>query len=103
SAARPATSLAPGVCVELLAAIDRALEMGLVHLGAAGDVHPLRLVVELLLGAALRAARAGAQAAAPSGGHVLPGRAGRLLGLARAGPLLVHGPRRDLLGALGRS
>src|SRR5262249_14498041 len=70
---------------------------------AALDVHPLRLVVELLLGAALRPVRPGALAPAPAGRHVLPRRARRLTRLAGPGALLVDCPRRDLLGALGRA
>src|SRR5829696_6464331 len=45
-----------------LPAIDRPLQLLLVHLGAAVDAHPLGLVVELLLRAALRPVGAGALA-----------------------------------------
>src|SRR4051794_37239763 len=64
---------APPPELRLLSSVDSALELRLVHLRAARDVHPLRLVVELLLGAALRAIRAGALSAAPARGHVAAG------------------------------
>src|SRR3954453_21506662 len=86
----------------LLAAVDRALQLRLVHARAALDVELPRLVVELLLRAALRAVRAGAHAAAAAGGHVLAGEAGRRLRLAGTRPLLVDGARGDLLRALRR-
>ena len=42
---------------------DRSLQLALVHAGAAFDPQALRLVVELLLGLALRSARPGPLAA----------------------------------------
>src|SRR5919204_6955738 len=92
------------VYVELLTAVDRPLELRLVHARAAGDVHPLRLVVELLLRPSLGAVRAGAQAPATAGRDVARRRARRpALRLARACPLLVDGACRDLFGALRRA
>src|SRR5215204_3480797 len=85
-----------------LPAIDRPLQLLLVHLGAAVDAHPLGLVVELLLRAALRSVRARALAAAAARRHVLPRRSRRGAGLARAGTLLVHGASRDFFRSLGR-
>src|SRR5215208_2293809 len=85
-----------------LPAIDRPLQLLLVHLGAAVDAHPLGLVVELLLRAALRPVRAGAKAAAAARRHVLPRRSRRGASLARAGTLLVHGASRDLFRSFSR-
>src|SRR6266511_4867114 len=51
-----------------------ALQLLLRHPRAALDPAPLRLVVELLLRAALRPVRAGAQAATAAGGNVARGR-----------------------------
>src|SRR2546421_60963 len=84
----------PAGLLAALLAVDGPLELGLVHLRAAGDVHPPGLVVELLLRATLRPARAGANAAAAARGHVPRGRARARPRRARARPLLVHGPRR---------
>src|SRR5207237_7357154 len=86
----------------LLPAVHRALQLLLVHARAALDAHPLGLVVELLLRPALRPVRARAQAAALAGRHVCPRELRGLLRLAGAGPLLVHGPRSDLLRPLLR-
>src|SRR5207248_7531393 len=88
----------------LFPGIDRSLELLLGHLRTACDVATLRFVVELLLRAALRAARPRAQAAPAVGRHVVRRGTGRST-LRLAGPrsLLVDRARRDLLGALRRA
>src|SRR6266511_2231747 len=61
----------------------------------------LRLFVQLVEGPSARP-RVRAEPSAAPRGDVLDGRPAGLLGLARPGPLLVHGAGRDLLGdALG--
>src|SRR5439155_19607823 len=57
------------------------------------------LVVELVVRAAPRPSMR-SQAAPPSGGDVLHGGWAGGLRLPRAGPFLVHGSRRDLLGSV---
>src|SRR5262249_46924862 len=86
----------------LLTTVDGALELGLVHLRPARDVHPLRLVLELLLGAALRAIRARALTPAAARRRISPGRARRGLRLTAPRTLLVDGAGSDLLRALDR-
>src|SRR3954453_22591812 len=86
----------------LLPAVDRALQLLLVHARAALDAHALGLVVELLLRAALLPVGAGAEAAPAAGRDVLTGEARRLLGLPGAGTLLVDRASGDLLGLLLR-
>src|SRR5439155_11254265 len=93
---------APGSRGRLLAAIDGALQLRLVHLRAPGDVQPLRLVVELLLRAALRPVRARAKASAAARGDVATRRARGLLRFAAPRPLLVDRTSGDLLRPLGR-
>src|SRR5688500_3378430 len=87
-----------------LLAIDRALQLGLVHRRAALDPEVAGLLVELVARPALGTVRAGPLPAAARRRHVL--RRGPRPGarLARARPLLVDGARGDLLGTvLGRS
>src|SRR5215207_9217615 len=92
-------SCAVTACVaSSLATVDRPLELLLRHPRAPLDAHPLGLVVELLLRAALRTLGPGAQPAAATRRDVRPRQPRRRLRLARARPLLVHGPRCDLLG-----
>src|SRR5438874_5044596 len=87
----------------LLPGVDRTLQLGLVHLRPAFDVHALGLVVELLLRAAPRPAPAGAQTASATRGDISPRRPRRLAGLAATRAFLVDRPRGDLLGPLGRA
>ena len=83
-------------------AIDGALQLGLRHRRTPLDVLAARLVVELLLRAAARAP-VRPHATAPTRRDVVGGRPARLARLARAGALLVDGPRRDLLGDVLRT
>src|SRR5438477_13153923 len=85
-----------------LLAVDRALELLLVHARAALDAELPRLVVELVAGASLRPAGPRPLAAAPAGRHVARRRPGRPARLARPRALLVDCPRGDLLRPLGR-
>src|SRR5207237_7584520 len=78
-------------------AVDRGLELGLAHLRPALDPPVLGLLVELIAGAPAGAA-VRPEAAPPAGGDVPYRGPGSLPGLAGTGPLLVHGPRGDLLG-----
>src|SRR5207247_2813980 len=87
----------------LLPGVDSPLQLPLVHLRATGDVPSLGLVVQLLLRAALGAARAGTLAAAAAGGDVTTRGARRLPRLALSGPFLVDRPGGNLLSALGRA
>src|SRR5262249_26113914 len=59
-------------CRGLFASVDRALQLRLAHARAAVDSEAARLAVELLLGAALRPARARAKPAAAARRHVGP-------------------------------
>src|SRR3954469_7622346 len=86
----------------LLPAVDRALQLLLVHARAALDAHVLGLVVELLLRASLLPVGTGAKATAAARRHVLARQARGGLRLAGAGALLVDGARGDFLGALRR-
>ena len=86
-----------------LLAVDRALQLRLVHPRAALDAELLRLVVELVARAAPRAGRAGAQAAAAARRDVLGRRRRAVRDSPRARALLVDGPRGDLLRALLRA
>src|SRR5947208_3546108 len=78
-------------------AIDRGLELALVHVRAPADVEALRVVVELLPGPAPRARTPRALAAATARRDVARRRPRALPGLAGPRALLLHGPRRDLL------
>src|SRR5262249_29827953 len=84
----------------LLAPVDGALELSLVHLRTALDAEVLRFVVELLVRAALRAVRAGAKASAAARGHVAHRGAGALARLAGARAFLVDRAGRNLLGQI---
>src|SRR5690348_14375003 len=75
-----------------------ALQLALVHVRTATDVAPLGLLVQLVVRGPLRAPTR-ALSAALAGRLVLGGRPARGPGLTGTGALLVHGPRRDLLGA----
>src|SRR6187551_1019388 len=90
------------MCARLLAPVDGALELGLVHLRAALDVHALGLVVELFLRPAAWAVRAGALASPAARRHVATRRARGCLGFAALSALLVDRACGDLLRALGR-
>src|SRR4051794_249420 len=98
----PTVPTRPRVTPQLFAAVDGALELRLRHLRTALDAHLLRFVVELLLGAPLRAVRAGPEPAAAARGDVPRRRPGRRLRLAAPRALLVDGARRDLLRPLLR-
>src|SRR6266540_1508544 len=78
---------------------DRALELGLVHLRTALDVHLFGLVVELVARRAACATAAGAQPAPATGGNVSGRRAGARTRFATTRPFLVDGAGGDLLCA----
>ena len=80
-----------------LLAIDRALQLGLVHLRAAFDAEVARLCVELIARATPGTGFAGAQPAAPPRGDVTRRGARAAARFAATGALLVDGPRRYLL------
>ena len=94
----PLGAVEPRVLAALLP-VHRSHELLLVHLRAPGDVQLRRLVVELLAGApARRLRRPERLPPRRPGGDVVgraPRRAPRFTG---SRPLLVHRPRRDLLG-----
>src|SRR5581483_8299476 len=87
---------------KLFASVYGALKLLLVHARAAGDVHPLGLVVELLLRPPARPARPRALPAAAAGRHIRAREPRRLRRLTGAGALLVDRPRGDLLRPLER-
>src|SRR5205085_2167007 len=97
----PAPSTAMRLIRDLLAALpgDGALELGLVHVRTALDAELPRLVVELVARAPARARAARALPASAARGDVARRGPRRLAGLSPAGALLLHGARRDLLGA----
>src|SRR3954452_20971475 len=82
-----------------LLAVDRALELRLVHRRAALDAEVLRLFVQLVARAALGPVGARPLAAAARGRHVLRRGPRPCTRLVAPGALLVDRPRRDLLGA----
>src|SRR5262245_7651991 len=80
-------------------AADGPFELAIGPPRAALDALLPGLVVELVAGAAARAVP-GLLAAAPARRRVVRRGPAPLVGLAAAGPLLVHGAGRDLLGAV---
>src|SRR5215208_3491299 len=81
---------------------DRSLQLTLVHARAALDVQPLRLVVELLLGLALRAIGARALPASARRRRAARGAARPAPRLARTGTVLLDGASGHLAGARRR-
>src|SRR5439155_20574574 len=87
----------------LLPPVHRPLQLLLVHLRAAGNVHPFCFVVELLFRPPLLAVCSGSHAAALSGGHVATGELRGRLRLAAPRTLLVDRAGRNLFRTFGRS
>src|SRR5579862_7230937 len=97
SATRPRSRRRRGRLAPPRPRVDGARELRLVHLGTPLDAEVARFLVKLVARAPARPRATGSQAAAPTGGDVLPRKPRARRRLSVLGALLVDGASGDLL------